>query len=257
MFFMVAIHHMKTFRNGEYPPCAILNLVESHHMVNIHHYLLYDCSCNGLPASEGPDTRVYGSNSNLWKKRWMYTIFVILSFSRFISCSYSFWWSYLCFTEQQSCRWCHHSFWQVWPPWPSPWPPSTPPSSFYNSCYSSSGSYKTEGLYHYFRCTTCKKKQSLLHNTVLSNSNTLLHDFVLLMYQFWNSHRTYNTVIKETFLPQEGYKEKHLSRKTINKWFSYFRLLCMRAQKSSTTKVGGEGDVVELDESMSHRSGKC
>ena len=126
-----------------------------------------------------------------------------------------------------------------------------------SSCYSSSGSYKTEGLYHYFRCTTCKKKQSLLHNTVLSNSNTLLHDFVLLMYQFCNSHRTYNTVIKETFLPQEGYKEKHLSRKTINKWFSYFRLLCMRAQKSSTSKIGGEGDVVELDESMSHRSGKC
>ena len=29
---------MKTFRNGEYPPYAILNLVESHHMVNIHHY---------------------------------------------------------------------------------------------------------------------------------------------------------------------------------------------------------------------------
>ena len=48
-----------------------------------------------------------------------------------------------------------------------------------SSCYSSSGSYKSEGLYHYFRCTTCKKKQSLLHNTVLSNSNTLLHDFVL------------------------------------------------------------------------------
>ena len=96
-----------------------------------------------------------------------------------------------------------------------------------------------------------------MHNTVLSNSNTLLHDFVLLMYQFCNSHRTYNTVIKETFLPQEGYKEKHLSRKTINKWFSYFRLLCMRAQKSSTTKIGGEGDVVELDESMSHCSGKC
>ena len=132
MFFMVAIHHMKTFRDGEYPPYTILNLVESHHMVNIHHYLLYDCSCDGLPASEGPDTRVYGSNSNLWKLWWMYTIFVVLLFSRFISCSYSFWWSFLCFTEQQSWRWCPHSFWQAWPPWPSPWPPSTPPSSFFN-----------------------------------------------------------------------------------------------------------------------------
>ena len=54
-----------------------------------------------------------------------------------------------------------------------------PTSGTCSSCFSSSGSYKTDGLYHYFRCTTCKKKQSLLHNTVLSNSNTLLHDFVL------------------------------------------------------------------------------
>ena len=61
----------------------------------------------------------------------------------------------------------------------------------------------SEGLYNYFRCSNCKKKQSLLQNTFLSNSNTTLHDFVLLMYQFCNSHRTNNTVAKETFLPQQ------------------------------------------------------
>ena len=84
-----------------------------------------------------------------------------------------------------------------------------------SSCSSSTGSYKSEGLYNYFRCSKCKKKQSLLQNTVLSNSNTTLHDFVLLMYQFCNSHRTYDTVAKETFLPQDGYKETHLSRKAL------------------------------------------
>ena len=90
--------------------------------------------------------------------------------------------------------------------------------------------FKSESLYNYFRCCNCKRKQSLLHDTVLSNSNTTLRDFVLLMYQFCNSHRTYDTVTKENFLPQTGYKETHLSPNTINRWFSYFRLLCMRAQ---------------------------
>ena len=72
-----------------------------------------------------------------------------------------------------------------------------------SNCSSPTGAYKSEGLYNYFRCSNCKKKQSLLQNTFLSNSNTTLHDFVLLMYQFCNSHRTYNTVAKETFLPQQ------------------------------------------------------
>ena len=68
--------------------------------------------------------------------------------------------------------------------------------------------FKSESLYNYFRCCNCKRKQSLLHDTVLSNSNTTLRDFVLLMYQFCNSHRTYNTVAKETFLPQQLKKWK-------------------------------------------------
>ena len=63
-----------------------------------------------------------------------------------------------------------------------------------SNCSSQTGAYKSEGLYNYFRCSNCKKKQSLLQNTVLRNSNTTLHDFVLLMYQFCNSHRTYNTL---------------------------------------------------------------
>ena len=63
-----------------------------------------------------------------------------------------------------------------------------------STCSFSTGAYtyKSEGMYNYFRCSNCKKKQSLLQNTFLDNSNTTLHDFVLPMYQFCNSHRTYN-----------------------------------------------------------------
>ena len=58
-----------------------------------------------------------------------------------------------------------------------------------SNCSSPTGAYKSEGLYNYFRCSNCKKKQSLLQNTFLSNSNTTLHDYVLLMYQ--SSHLQY------------------------------------------------------------------
>ena len=136
----------------------------------------------------------------------MCTIFVVVSFSRFSSCSYSFDDLFMFYRTTIMAL--------VSPLFLASVASLTlamttidatikllqqikilPTTGTCSSCYSSSGSYKTERLYHYFRCTTCKKKQSLLHNTVLSNSNTLLHDFVLLMYQFCNSHRTYNSVI--------------------------------------------------------------
>ena len=46
-----------------------------------------------------------------------------------------------------------------------------------------------------------------------------------------------------------------LSRNTINKWFSYFRLLCMRAQKKLTRKFGGEGDESITDMATSVKGG--
>ena len=90
----------------------------------------------------------------------------------------------------------------------------------------------------------------MLHNTVLSNSNTKMQDFVLLMYQFCNHHRTYKTVIRETFLPQDGYCVTKLSDQTINKWFAYFRYLCIEAISKTHSMIGGENDEIEMDETM-------
>ena len=61
-------------------------------------------------------------------------------------------------------------------------------------CYCELGPYKTNANYNYFECRPCKVKVSLLQGSVLYNSNTKLREFVLLMYQFCESHRSYNTV---------------------------------------------------------------
>ena len=53
-----------------------------------------------------------------------------------------------------------------------------------STCLTSMGKYKTNTNYHYFECGKCRQKTSILHNSVLSNSNIKLREFVLLMYQF-------------------------------------------------------------------------
>ena len=125
-----------------------------------------------------------------------------------------------------------------------------PTTATCSTCHTSMGQYKTNHHYHYFECGKCHHKTSILHNTVLSNSNMKLREFVLLMYQFCGHHKTYETVIKETHLPQPGYKETYLCGNTINKWFSYFRYLCMEDAMKNVQKIGGEDDVVEMDETM-------
>ena len=60
--------------------------------------------------------------------------------------------------------------------------------------------FPSEVYYHYFSCTTCKTKTSIMNNTVLSNSNRKLCEFVILVPLLWQPHRMYKTVQKETCL---------------------------------------------------------
>ena len=120
-------------------------------------------------------------------------------------------------------------------------------------CTRQLGPYLTNNNIHYFECSSCKSKTSLLNNTVLSNSNTKLREFVLLMYQFCDNHKTYKTVRKDTHVKVDGYKDVKLSFATINKWFSYFRHLCVEDNKKIISKIGGEGDIIEIDEGSSKK----
>ena len=125
-----------------------------------------------------------------------------------------------------------------------------PVQSVCSSCNTAMGNVLTNHNYHYFSCNLCKTKVSILNNTVLSNSNTKLREFVILMYLFCENHRTYKTVQKEACVKIEGYKDVKLSSATINKWFSYFRHLVIQDNKRYPAMIGGAGDVVEIDESM-------
>ena len=125
-----------------------------------------------------------------------------------------------------------------------------PQQAVCNSCNSTMATLKTNHNYHYFGCSSCNTKSSVLSNSVLSNSNTKLREFVILMYLFCDNHRTYKTVQKETCINIDGYKDVKLSSATINKWFSYFRHLVVQDNKQyPPPMVGGIGDIVEIDES--------
>jgi transposase len=117
-------------------------------------------------------------------------------------------------------------------------------------CGQSVGGYINNGNYNYVHCRPCNSKTSILHNAVLSNSNTKLRTFIFLMYMFCNNHRTYETVQKETWIPVEGYKDTKVSSETINKWFTFYRHLCVEDAKRTVFKIGGENVIVEMDESM-------
>ena len=121
---------------------------------------------------------------------------------------------------------------------------------FCSTCHGPTGPYKTRDHYNYFFCSFCRAKTSILYNSVLYNSNTKHREFVLIMYQFCQKHRSYETVRRETFLPQEGYKVTKLSSQTINKWFSYFRYLCVKDIQDRPPVIGEPGDVVEMDETL-------
>ena len=65
-----------------------------------------------------------------------------------------------------------------------------------------------------------------------------------------NRHRTHASTVNEASLPQEGYVDRTLSTRTILRWFRYFRMLCRDDFKKNKSKIGGEGSILEGDESL-------
>ena len=77
-----------------------------------------------------------------------------------------------------------------------------------------------------------------------------LQSFVLLAYCFTERNRTYAQTINEASLPQEGYKDRTMSERTVNRWFKFFRWLCCKDWKRMRVKIGGKDFILEGDESM-------
>ena len=88
------------------------------------------------------------------------------------------------------------------------------------------GDWIVKGNLRYWKCLACKVVTSCRFGTVLYKSKLKIKNWVLLAYCFTERNRTYAQTANEASLPQEGYEDRTLSPRTINRWFRYFRMLC-------------------------------
>ena len=102
----------------------------------------------------------------------------------------------------------------------------------------------------YWRCKDYAVMTSCRYGTVLYQSKMKIKNWVLLAYCFTERHRTHASTVNEASLPQEGYVDRTLSTRTILRWFRYFRMLCRDDFKKNKSKIGGEGSILEGDESL-------
>ena len=98
------------------------------------------------------------------------------------------------------------------------------------------GEWVVKGNGRYWRCKDCAVMTSCRYGTVL--------------YCFTERHRTHASTVNEASLPSEGYVNRTLSTRTILRWFRYFRMLCRDDFKKNKSKIGGEGSILEGDESL-------
>jgi transposase-like protein len=110
--------------------------------------------------------------------------------------------------------------------------------------------YKVKGTKRYWICKDCKLTTSIRYGTVLYNSNMQLNRFVMMIYCFTERNKTYAQTINECCLPSEDYRDCSMSPSSVNKWFTYLRSLCCKDWYENLSKLGGEGFVIEMDESL-------
>lgn len=94
-------------------------------------------------------------------------------------------------------------------------------------------------IYHW-KCSnkSCSKKVSLRHNSWFSNSNLTLENILLITY-FWVYRSSEEFVIHEL----------SICKQTIVDWYNFCREVCVLILEGSSKKIGGDGHVVEIDES--------
>jgi transposase-like protein len=93
-----------------------------------------------------------------------------------------------------------------------------------------------------FRCPQCHTRRSIRTDSIFYNSNLSMQKLLLLIYQ-WSR----DIAIKESS------RELEISSKTVQIWHSNMRTLISEStfmENERTTKIGGPGYVVEIDESV-------
>jgi hypothetical protein len=97
-----------------------------------------------------------------------------------------------------------------------------------------------------FRCNKCRKKVSLYDGSVFSDARIPIGQILMILYCF--AHRfSYEDTNHES-----RFSQSELSDHTISRWFQIGREAAINYVEdiNEEGKMGGEGSVIEIDESM-------
>ncbi len=97
-----------------------------------------------------------------------------------------------------------------------------------------------------FRCSNCRKKVSLYDGTVFSDARIPIGQILMILYCFAHKFSYEDTIHEARFSTNE------LSDHTISRWFQVGREAAINYVEDTNEegKMGGEGSVIEIDESM-------
>ena len=101
-----------------------------------------------------------------------------------------------------------------------------------------------------YKCGGCKKTFGSRKNSFFDNSNLSLRNIICIIYFF-----AQNETVSQTLLHLKGL----VSRKAIEKYFGFLRLVCWRYSNRTMPKLGGRGvlaGTVEIDETCVGRKRK-
>ena len=126
-----------------------------------------------------------------------------------------------------------------------------PKRGFCQQCHEEiNGEMKVRGNNLFWKFKSCKVTTSLRYVTILYDAKLKLINYICLVYCFTAKNRTNCQISNKASLPQENYQDRTTSSRTILRWFKFFRWICVKDYRKTKTKLGGEGVILEGDESM-------
>ena len=101
---------------------------------------------------------------------------------------------------------------------------------------------RSDKNFHYFQCTRCTKKKSMLDGTVFSRSKGKLHVILLIILFGWIGIAASKTSILLGPTPD-----------TVGFWYFVMRVGAMTILNDTPVVLGGPGSIVEIDEAIWRR----
>jgi transposase-like protein len=95
----------------------------------------------------------------------------------------------------------------------------------------------------FFRCFFCNKTRSIRHGSLIERSKLSLQEFIWILY-FWATKTSMTQICIHL----------NLSEPTVIDWLNIIREICSWRLLQLNEQVGGEGKIVQVDESLLYKA---